>query len=189
MSNFDEKTVDLLRRAQAGDADGMRELLERYRPRLLERIRLMMGRKARRTAESGDFLQEVVVRIIKNIERFQVRDDQAFLRWAVRVARNAITDVERRSRERAIESLSIELYLRATGRSPSSLSARREEVERLVEILESLPEDYRRVLELRDFERLSFRAIGERMGRSENAAQLLHAQALTKLGGLYRRRG
>jgi RNA polymerase sigma-70 factor (ECF subfamily) len=47
-----------------------------------------------------------------------------------------------------------------------------------------MPEDYRRVIELRHFEALPFRQIGEQLGRSENAAQLLHAQALTRLDEL-----
>jgi RNA polymerase sigma-70 factor (ECF subfamily) len=103
----------------------------------------------------------------------------------VRIARNRITDVERRPRERAIESLTIEMRWRSSRTaSPHEALAHQDEIEHLVELLESMPEDYRRVIELRHFEALPFRQIGEQLGRSENAAQLLHAQAQTRMDEL-----
>ncbi|MCA8952132.1 MAG: sigma-70 family RNA polymerase sigma factor, partial [Planctomycetes bacterium] len=71
--------------------------------------------------------------------------------------------------------------------TPSVDAARGEDIERLLEALEQLREDDQRVIELRDFEELSFRAIGERLGRSEAAVQMLHARAVTRLGQALRR--
>jgi hypothetical protein len=75
MTSF-ESTVELLRLAKTGHGDYLNQVLERYRPRLLERIRLMMGQKARRAAESGDFLQDVLVRIVTNLDGFEMRDER-----------------------------------------------------------------------------------------------------------------
>jgi RNA polymerase sigma factor (sigma-70 family) len=183
-------TIELLRRAKAGDRASLDQLLERYGPRLLERIRLMMGPAARSVAESTDFLQEVMVGIVGHLGAFEANDAQALLRWGVRIARNRIVDAVRRQREQAVSNFSVEVRkLIATGASPSDEAARRSEAEHLVELLERLPEPYRRVLELRHFDGLGFRAIGVRTGRSENAAQLLHAQALTALGEMARTKG
>jgi RNA polymerase sigma-70 factor (ECF subfamily) len=183
-------TIELLRRAKAGDGECLDRLLELYRPRLLERIRMMMGPAARNAAESIDFLQEVMVDIVAKLDGFEVRDAQSFLRWGVRIARNRIVDAVRRQHEQAVASFSAELRgLMASGASPSQEAAQRSEAEHLIELLERLPEHYRQVLELRHFEGRGFRAIGMQMGRSENAVQLLHAQALTALGQLAAKSG
>jgi RNA polymerase sigma factor (sigma-70 family) len=44
-----------------------------------------------------------------------------------------------------------------------------------------MPDDRRRVIELRDLDGLSYREIGATLGRTENAVQILHARALAEL--------
>lgn len=182
-------TVELLGRARAGEAAALDDLLERYRERLLARIRLMMGAEARRHAESMDFLQGVLLEVARDLARAEVPDEAAFLRWATRVARNNIRDHMRKRRERALESFS-QTALGALGpgsagpadATPSRHAGSREEVEKLVEALERLSPDHRRVIELRDFEGLSCRETAREMDRpSEEAVQMLHARALARL--------
>lgn len=182
------ESLDLLRRVQAGERDRLSELLTRYQARLLARIRLMMGTPARRVAESVDFLQGALIEAARDIDRVEVRSEAQLLRWMTEIARNNIRDAVRRRRERAFtdfsHTLSGEGSPGGAQPSPSSLAARRDEQHRLAETLERLPEDLRAAIELRHFERLSFREIGEQLERSENAAQLLHSRALVRLGEL-----
>jgi DNA-directed RNA polymerase specialized sigma24 family protein len=56
----------------------------------------------------------------------------------------------------------------------------------VAEAIESLREDYRSVIELRNLEGCSFAEIGRRMSRTEGAAFTLHARALVSLGDLLR---
>lgn len=185
-SGFQE-TLELLNEAKAGDRGSLQELLERYRPVLLSRIRLMMGEAARRQADSGDFLQALFVQILQGLETFEPRDEVSFRRWAVQIARNGIRQEVRKKREQSIESFARSRLGDADTSTPSRNAEQQEEVQRLVEALDVLSDDQRRVIELRHFDRESFAEIGRIMNRSANAVQLLHARAAIRLGEIVRR--
>ncbi len=179
------ETVQLLLRAAQGDSACLGDVLGRYRDRLLLRIRLMMGARARDVAESGDFLQEVFVRVLEQFDRFELRDERSFLRWITMIARNNIRTELRRDREVALESL-VSASQHASARAalenaPPSQIVRLEEISLLVDALAELEDDHRRVVEMRNFEQLSFAEVGKQLGRTENAAQLLHARVLLSL--------
>ncbi len=55
--------------------------------------------------------------------------------------------------------------------------------------LQCLPADEQLVIELRNFDCLSFREIGERLCRSPGAARKLWSRALARLEGLLARQG
>lgn len=174
---------DLLGAARRGDRGARDRLIERHRDRLLGRIRLMMGENARRVAESVDFLQGVMLEVTRDLGEADLRDDAAFLRWATGVARNNIRDAVRRKHERAFASFSATLAdPAAADRGPATNALRDEDLHRLAEAMEGLDDEYRQVLELRHFEGLRFAEIGQRMGRSDAAAQMLHTRALARLG-------
>jgi RNA polymerase sigma-70 factor (ECF subfamily) len=188
LSQLPHATLELLGAAKAGDKRSLNELLARYQGRLLERIRLMMGERARSTAESSDFLQETLLDVVNGFDATAIENEAQLLRWMTEVARNNIRDEVRRPRERSFDNFSSLLLAGGAPakaeRTPPSDAARREELHRMAECLELLPEDHRQVLELRHFEDLSFEDTGRRMGRSTNAVQLLHMRALVRLGAL-----
>ena len=65
------------------------------------------------------------------------------------------------------------------GRQPvTEQQGRVEHVHRTIAVVIA---DQRTVIELRDFDGLRFREIGERLGRTENAVQLLHSRAMMRL--------
>jgi RNA polymerase sigma-70 factor (ECF subfamily) len=68
-----------------------------------------------------------------------------------------------------------------SGDSPSTAAAHREEEVQLYRALESLASDERRVIELRNWQRLPFSEIGNRMNRSADAARKLWSRAIVKL--------
>lgn len=177
------ETVDLLRRAKAGEPACLRRVLDRYRDRLLLRIRLMMGERARQAAESGDFLHGVFVQVLENFEGFEVRGERSFLRWTTTIARNSIRMELRRHREAALETFASSTLWANDGADATPLGEveRTDQVDRIVDALAELDEDHRSVIELRYFEQLSFAEIARRMGRSENAVQLLHGRVILKL--------
>jgi RNA polymerase sigma-70 factor, ECF subfamily len=67
--------------------------------------------------------------------------------------------------------------------SPGSQLVAVEEAVRLRAALERLPENYRRVIQLRNWEERSFVEIGERLERSDEAARKLWARAIDRLRG------
>lgn len=192
----DLDTPELLSRARGGDRTSLEQLLRRYRPELLTRIRLMMGEDARTAAESGDFLQGALVEVLQDLSRYELKDELAFLRWATHIARNNIRDEVRRRREKALQSFVSGSGLFTPGRpgresaeTPSHCVVRAEQLELLIDALTYLRDGYQRVIELHWFEGLSFAEVGRRMERSEDAARMLHARALIRLGDELKRNG
>lgn len=181
--------IALLHAARAGDREALAALLARLRAQLLDRIRLMMGERARAHAESADFLQTTFAAVVQRIDLVEVRDDQSLLRWMTWIARNAIRDDVRGDRDAEFDARSIVLAECASGSSsspsratPSKELQRTELVLAVTEALEELPQDQRTVVCLRDFDGLSFREIGQRVGSSEDRVRALYRRALVRLG-------
>ena len=175
-----------LQRARSGDKAALLQLLDAHRPRLLDRIRLLMGPSARRAADSHDFMHDVLVEALRGNEKMPLESEQALLRWLTAIARNRIRTELRRDRERAFGAFSDSLSPKSGDQTPSGVAVREESRARLVEALETLPRGYCIVIELRDFEGLSFADIGTRIGRSADAARKLHTRAIIRLGELLR---
>jgi RNA polymerase sigma-70 factor (ECF subfamily) len=178
-------SLELLQRARGKSESASRDLLTRFRNPLLNRIRLMMGARARRTAESQDFLQEVMVDFLEASTQFDIDEETDILRWLTAVARNNIRDAAKRPRVRAFDSLSASFSsddIAEKTPSPSSQLAMHEEAIRLAEGLEHLKEDYQQVIELHNLEGLGLKEVASRMGRSYEATKKLHTRAMMQLG-------
>lgn len=184
-----DSTDGLWARARRGDSAALGLLVERHRETLLERIRWMLGDEARRRLESVDLLQGVFTELVARAAELDLADEHALLRWMTAVARNDIRDEACRRRERALASLSGSFCAESPGRSPASEAGRNEELLGLIEALECLSADHRRVIELRDLEGLAFEEVGRAMARSAAAAQMLHARAKLRLGRVLGEKG
>lgn len=174
----DDPTPALLRAARSGDQASLERLFKEHQKALLQRIRGMMGDRARTVLESGDVLQDTLHDIFEGIGRFGPGDERSFLRWASTIAQNNLRSELRRRRLALLESASACLDTH----TPSREASRRDLDDTVRQVIASMPEDHRRVLELRDLRQLPFEVIAERMGRSANAVQLLHTRAMTGLG-------
>ena len=182
------ETLDLLHRAADGDSQALGMVFDRYQKPLLERIRLMMGEQARHAAESTDFLQGTFLEVVRGIDRFEVRDERAFLRWMTTIARNKIRAAARGRRAAALTMLSTTLTRTQAEPAGSASNSFGPEPElRLVEALEALPDDLRGVVEMHDLEGLSFEEVGRSTGSHEHAVRRLHAKALIELADRFHR--
>jgi RNA polymerase sigma-70 factor (ECF subfamily) len=83
----------------------------------------------------------------------------------------------------SIEQSSILLtnMLVANGDSPSEFAANREQQVIIAEVLESLPDDYREVIVMRNLRGLNHAEIAEKLNRSESAVRMLWLRALKEL--------
>lgn len=181
-----EDSIELLRRAKSGDDSALASALDRYRTRLLDRIRMMLGAEARRIADSGDVLQSALLEVLVRFDDFELRDEKRFLRWMTTIARNRIRGKVSRRREMSFEALARStagvLDEPGSENSPLEAAVRNEELLLLTEALENLSEDQRTAIELRSLEGLAFAEIGARLGIAENAARMRFHRALTELG-------
>lgn len=179
-----EETQELLAGRHQDPRACVEALAERYGPRLIARIRAMMGEDVRRRADSVDFLHGVFVEVLDRIERVDVGSDAQLMALMTQIARNDIIDGSRKRAEESFAGASESQWspTSSVGGTPSGLLGQAEDRARVSAALAQLPDDMQRVIRLRHFEGLRFKEIGEKLERTENAAQLLHARAMTELG-------
>jgi RNA polymerase sigma-70 factor (ECF subfamily) len=191
------RTLQLVRRAQAGDGDALQRLFARYYGRVHTIVRLRLGRRLRTRMESGDILQEVFLAALEGFDRFELRDEAAFIRWLARLVQNRIADAAD-YHGAARRDLGREVRLDGTddgiGDAPGGLdpvasgllppdAVDVEQQRRLVEqCLLEMPEDYRELILLRDYAGSSWADVAEETERpSPDAARMMHAKAMVEL--------
>lgn len=169
---------------------GFEERVLRLQGRLSLWISLRMGPVLRARVSEEDVFQETLLEACRSYGSFRENGDDSFRRWLFSVAENRIKDLhkyhaaQRRHprREAPTDSERAMLDRLSAGLpTPSSHARRKELAELLTGGISKLPDPEREVVELRALEDLSFREIGERIGRSEASAAALYAKALVAL--------
>jgi RNA polymerase sigma-70 factor (ECF subfamily) len=179
-SRRDADLVELIRRGAHQQAFGL--LLERYERRL---YRLCLS-LLREPAQAEDAAQESFVRIWKALPNYDGR--AALSTWIYAITRNRCLSAMQRRREE--ESLSEpEVAAAAESAAPQDATGADDRGELLRELVEALPERYRRALTLFYYEERSVPEVAAMLGIPEGTVktQLFRARetlraALEKLG-------
>lgn len=147
----DDEMAALVRRAQDGDADARDELFAGVRPRLERWIAARMGPALRSRLDVEDALQDTLLEAHRSLDKFQATGARAFFGWLVAVAENRIRDLVDRfraaKRDPAREQ-DLTSKIESARTTPTGRAVRREEHERLLTVMASLPEIHRDVLRL-----------------------------------------
>jgi RNA polymerase sigma-70 factor (ECF subfamily) len=155
---------ELIAAILAGDEAAFADLVDRYKDRLYR----LLGRYCRDPVECEDLLQEVFLKVFRKLDTFQ--HESAFYTWVYRIAVNAATDhVSRASyrRLRLVEDDAVFDGSSAQGaeareqQSPAAPLMQAELAAITRSIVDELPEKYRTILMLREFEDLSYTEIAE----------------------------
>ena len=137
-----------------------------------ERVYAYAARRLRDRHEAEDVTSEVFQQALANLARFEWRG-VPFGAWLIRIASNAIADRwKRRERERGTPS--------PEGRAEPGLEEIEEQA-RLFRLVGQLPDDQRRVIEMRFVEQKSIREIAAELGRSEGAVKQLQFRGVSGL--------
>ena len=134
--------------------------------RLYQRNQRQLHRLAARFLGPGpraeDIVHDTFIKLIQNYSQLRSRSDGQLERWMMAVARNASLDVLRKEgRETELEAQAWE----------PAVPADQGEFEALVALIRSMPEDYRRVLELRFLAEWSLADIARELGLTEGAVK------------------
>jgi RNA polymerase sigma-70 factor, ECF subfamily len=124
--------------------------------------------------EAEDLTSEVFRHALAKIKKFEWRG-VPFSAWLIRIAANVVTDRWRRVQHQDDQSLPEELADTAAHRADMEQSAE------IFQLVEGLPPDQKRVVQLRFVEQKSIREIAEQIGRTEGAVKQLQFRALQKL--------
>lgn len=174
----------LIRAARNGDQDAFERLV-----RLYDRSVLGLALNLLRSSEDAqEVYQETFLRVYKNLHLF--REESNFHTWLYRIVSNVSVDYLRKRkvrREAAAETAEGERDRlegvpepRALG-DPQRALLNRELAARLEGALDSLTPRERLVFELRHYQGLRLRAIGEMLGASEEAAKTCLFRATRKM--------
>jgi RNA polymerase sigma-70 factor, ECF subfamily len=141
-----------------------------------ERVYAYAVRRVGNRAEAEDLTADVFQHALANLHRFEWRGIP-FAAWLFRIAANLISDRWKRSgREVADDSGQIE----SAQVSPVEI----EEVERratLYRLVDTLPEEQRRVVVLRFVEQKSIKEVARQIRKTEGAVKQLQFRALSNL--------
>jgi RNA polymerase sigma-70 factor (ECF subfamily) len=151
-----------------------------------------MGPQLRARESMSDIVQSVCRELLTHQDRFQYPDENGFQAWLFTAARRKIAnrarDLERDKRDAGREIAGLdESGIAALGAAyaristPSGQALRAEEINRLEAAIDQLPEEQREVITLAHLVGLSRAAIGEQMGRTEEAVRALLHRAKAKL--------
>lgn len=157
----DDELIDAV---LAGESSAFGTLMGRYE----ERVFRLISRFTRDRGEVEDLSQEVFVKVFRKLHTFQ--RDSALFTWLYRIAINTVNDHFGRVGRRRLrlvedpEEFDAQPAESTDGAAPSQ-PLLDDEMRRVThEILEELPEKYRTILVLREFEDMSYTQMAEVLG-------------------------
>jgi RNA polymerase sigma-70 factor (ECF subfamily) len=176
----------LIRAAQSGDHDAFERLVRAHDRGVLRLAMNFLGSPD----EARDVYQEAFLKVYRNLQSF--RFDGLFHTWLYRIVTNICLDHLRRRKVRKEESTvvdteegQVDRAIQVEERSPAGDPERqmwnRQLSARIGKALDALTPRERTVFELRHYEGLRLRAIGEIIGTSEEAAKNCLFRATQKM--------
>lgn len=158
---MEESDLELVGRIRRGDATAFTRVVDRYSDDLYALGYSLMGSEA----DARDVVQETLLGAFRRIGSFEGRS--SLKTWLLRILFNQASKARRSRKLRRTLSLTGPDGAPAEGdrelrqRSPAASVEAREDV---AQMLEALPQDYRRVIVLRELEQLSYQEIGDVLG-------------------------
>lgn len=178
---------DLFLRARNGDREAIGTLLDTHRNYLLMVAAAEFDDQITARAGASDVVQESLLHAQQHFDQFQGTAESEFRAWLRAILTNDLRKTRRthftRKRNAAAEvslhgQSAVGHGLVDPNLTPSSAVLRKERSERVIELLDQLPPDYAQVIRYRNFDCLAFDEIGQRMGRTADAARKLWARAI-----------
>jgi RNA polymerase sigma-70 factor, ECF subfamily len=161
----DQDDAALIERCRAGDVAAFEPLVEKYR----QRVWRLAFNTLRDREEAWDVAQEAFIRAYQALPSF--RGQSAFYTWLYRIVMNVATDRARsrgaQGRAFGTERVPEEDWDRVLpdqnpgDEAPDDAAARREQRQKIVQALDTLPEHHRKIVMLSDLEGLSYREIAD----------------------------
>jgi len=190
------KTQQLVTLAKQGDRSALDQLCVVYGERIRRVIRLRMGKELRSRLESMDMVQDVLMCALRDLGDFTYISEGDFMRWLWKIAENRIRDnldklhADKRDIRKEIpleddasdsRNDRTRIFEPARNTTPSVIMSQREELDKLEKAVDKLKPEYRKVIILAKIEGLSYKEIGDRLGKSADAAGHLLLRAMVAL--------
>ena len=195
-----DKTRQLVALAKEGDESALNQLWKVYGARVHWIMRLRMGRELRSKLESMDLAQDALVSALEGLGDFTYKNEGDFLRWLSTIAENRLRDnldklhADKRDIRKEVRfnnhgPTTAGGFFGTPGpvdaTTPSVIMSRKEDLARLEKAIDELKPEYREVIVLTKIEGLSYKEIGERLGKSTDAVGMLLSRAMVALTSVF----
>ncbi len=150
--NIDE---ELIQRCRNGDGVAFEQLIRPYRTRLMS----YLVRYCNDRSSAEDLFQDVLLRVWRYLPKYNHR--KRFAAWLFGIAHNILIDAKRRRKVREIITYAEAVPEQAVQHDPAAEVIASEMHEVVQHVLDTLPENQRRVFLLRQHGELSFREIAD----------------------------
>jgi len=195
-----DKTQDLVALAKEGDPSAVNQLCGIYGERVRRIIRFRIDRKLRPKLDSVDVVQDALIQALGGLKNFVYKNEGDFLRWLSRIAENRLYDIldKFHADKRDIRK---EIPFKKRGgntkdefpgpadpmgmTTPSVIVSRKEEFDALEKAMDALSPELRDVIVLTRIEGLSYKAAGEKLGKSGDAVRRLVLRAMAALTSVF----
>lgn len=169
-----DKNVDaLVKRAKSGDTDAFSEIVTCYERFVYNTACRVLTASGLSTADADDIAQDSLIKAWRSISTF--RGECSFSTWLFRVTVNTARDVIRTNARRPVVSLTRsedddeepeiwDVPVTSGDEIPEEAAERRETIEAVRRAVESLPDDQRQAIVLRDIHGLPYDEISRILG-------------------------
>jgi RNA polymerase sigma-70 factor (ECF subfamily) len=198
MDQDENNSVDLIRRAAAGEAAALAALWERHRGRLRQMIRLRLDRRLQSRVDPSDVLQEAYLDLADRLTDYARDHPMPPYLWMRLVTGQRLMQVHRRhlgaamrdaDREISLHqgalpqasSASLAAHLLGHLTSASQAAVRAERQLQLQQALNAMEPVDREIIALRHFEELSNGEAADVLGLSKGAASKRYVRAMIRL--------
>ena len=172
-----EKLLDLIKAAQSGDEAAFEQLyIEFYEP-----ILRFIAFRVPTGDDAEDLAQTVFMRFYNNIKNWR---DQGYspLAYVFTIARSVVADYYRKNRIKPVSnSEEILPLLMDNSAKPDEIMQSNQEVERIMQSLGRLPQNYQEVISLRLIQELDYADIAQMLNKTEVNIRKLYSRGIQKL--------
>ncbi len=155
----------LVSRAKDGDQKAYAELMQRYK----DSIYFMALKMVNNKDDAMDLTVETFAKAFENIEKY--KPDFAFSTWLFRIATNNCIDFIRKKRLNVVSLQTLtdedkeekQLQIASDTLDPEQTSIKKQESEKLKNIVEQLPQRYRTLIILRYYDEQSYEEIAQQL--------------------------
>lgn len=167
-----EQIKPLVDRARRGDREALAALFDLFYDGVYRFAFVRLGS----AADAEEAAQETFVQMVRSIKKFRWQGAE-FAAWLFRIARNVVVG-EQRTRIRRREDLTAAPDTGAVAESAEDVAVGRASSAEIHRLLATLPEEQRRVIELRFTSGLSADEIAAVLGKSAGAVRIQQMRGL-----------
>ena len=165
---------ELIQRAKNGEGEAISELYQAHKEAVFRFISFRVGTQE----DCEDLFQEVMLAAFDSLARF--RGEVPFLHWCYQIARNKIAYFWREKQKRPLSALEEDIPLIEAEDSEENPYDEERIKNQVLQVLDSLPENYRQILEYRFLHQKTLKESAELMQTSLANAKVLQHRALKK---------